>query len=74
MKPIESGSYDPETIELLRTTLEDAWASLSPARQAAMSKIDLAERILRLAGRGERDPDRLRAGAVTAVVFPTPAA
>ena len=62
--------YDPETIELLRTVLDDAWACLLPAQQASFSKTFLAERLLRAAARGERDPEQLRARALFAVVPP----
>jgi hypothetical protein len=56
--------FDPDTVALLRTTLDHAWTSLKPGQQAATSRSILAERILRAAARGERDPDRLRALAV----------
>jgi hypothetical protein len=51
--------FDLETIVLLRETLEDAWASLRPEQRAATVKTTLAERILKSAAQGERDPDRL---------------
>jgi hypothetical protein len=57
--------FDPDTVTLLRTTLDHAWASLPPDQQAATSRSILAERILRSAARGERDPDRLRAHALS---------
>ena len=62
--------YDPETIELLGTVLDDAWACLLPEQQASFSKTFLAERLLRAAARGERDPEQLRARALFAVVPP----
>jgi hypothetical protein len=61
------GSYDPETIMLLRSVLDAAWNSLAPAQQACTSKSHLAESLLRLAARGERDPSRLRVGAIVEV-------
>ena len=57
--------FDPDTIAILRTTLDRAWAGLPPTRQALTSQSLLAERILRAAARGERDPDRLRAHALS---------
>jgi hypothetical protein len=60
----EAVYFDPETVALLRETLDDAWACLSPALQATMQKTALAERILRSAARGERDRARLRAAAL----------
>lgn len=69
----QGGSYDPETLTLLNTILDDAWASLLPDQQANLSysKTILAERILRLARQGERDPIRLRACALMGVVAST---
>ena len=55
-----SKSFDPETVTLLRETLDDAWASLPPEQQARMQKTALAERMLRSAAQGERDRQRLR--------------
>ena len=57
-------SFDPETVILLRETLDDAWASLRPEQQATMQKTALAERILKSAARGERDRKRLRDAAL----------
>jgi hypothetical protein len=57
--------FDPDTIALLRATLDHAWASLPRHQQAVTSRSVLAERILRAAARGERDPDRLRAHALS---------
>jgi hypothetical protein len=68
MRQFESVSFDPETIELLRIALEAVWQSLPPDQQARTSKTLLAQRILRSAARGERDPIRLRACALIGVV------
>ena len=59
-----SMSFDPETVALLRETLDDAWASLRPEQQATMQKTALAERILKSAAHGERDRKRLRDAAL----------
>jgi hypothetical protein len=56
--------FDLETVALLRQTLDDAWASLRPEQQAKMLKTALAERILKSAAHGERDPARLRDAAL----------
>ena len=53
-------SFDPETLSLLRQTLDDAWESLTPVQRAMTSRTLLAERILKSAANGERDPERLR--------------
>jgi hypothetical protein len=68
MRRPEDGSFDPETVNLLRGVLDDAWERLSPEQQARTQKSDVALRILRLAMRGERDPVKLRMSAVTEVV------
>jgi hypothetical protein len=64
MKIPEGGSYDPETITLLRTVLDAAWDALLPEHQARTSKAHLAQRMLKLAAQGERDPIRLRTRAL----------
>jgi hypothetical protein len=51
--------FDPGTIALLKSTLDDAWACLPPERQATMLKTTLAQRILKSAAQGERDRKRL---------------
>jgi hypothetical protein len=51
--------YDPQTVEMLRTVLEDAWAALPENRRGNDMKTELAERILAAAAGGERDPERL---------------
>jgi len=60
----EAVFFDPETVTLLRETLNDAWDGLSPELQATMQKTALAERILKSAARGERDRKRLRDAAL----------
>ena len=69
MKTRQGGSFDPETIALLRTVLDQAWVNLLPEQQSRTSKSDLAVRILLLAAQGERDPVRLRTLAVLEVVL-----
>ena len=55
---------DPETVALLRETLDDAWACLPSEQQATMQKSTLAVRILKSAAQGERDRNRLRDAAL----------
>jgi len=59
--------FDIDTVLLLREILVDAWASLHPEQRATMSKTLLAERILKSAAAGERDPERLIGAALMAV-------
>jgi hypothetical protein len=53
-------SFDPETLLLLRQTLDDAWESLTPVQRVLTSRTLLAERILKSVAKGERNPERLR--------------
>ena len=57
---------DLKTVSVVKEVLEDAWYSLSAEQQAKMSKTALAERILVLAAKGERDRKRLFAVALEA--------
>jgi hypothetical protein len=58
-----AGSYDSETVTLLRAILDDAWERLTFEQRARTQKSEVAMRILRLARQGERDP--MREGAST---------
>jgi hypothetical protein len=59
--------FDLDTVALLRDTLDDAWACLPPEQRATTSRTLLAERILKSAAEGERDPERLLDAALDAV-------
>ena len=59
--------FDPETITVLKETLDDAWARLRPQQQATMLKSALAERLLKSAAQGERDRKRLLNAALQGV-------
>ena len=64
----DGGSFDPETVEVLKTVLDDAWASLVPAQQARTSKSEMAVRILHKPRRAaSATPAKLR---TTALIFP----
>jgi hypothetical protein len=56
--------FDPDTVALLRATLDRAWDSLPPSQRAVTSQSILAERILKAAAQGERDTERLHARAL----------
>jgi hypothetical protein len=60
--------FDPETITVLRDTLESAWEHLTPDQRSSVSKTALAERMLTAAARGERDPVRLREHALSTLL------
>jgi hypothetical protein len=63
----EPASFDLKTVALLRETLEDAWASLSPGQRSTTNRTMLAEGILKLASEGERNPELLLDAALAAV-------
>ena len=56
--------FDPTTLAMLRNVLDEAWSRL-PAGQTEVTRSLLAQRILRAAKAGERDPARLRARAIS---------
>jgi hypothetical protein len=60
--------YDPETLMLLRTALDEAWALLPDYRKSGTQKSEMAQRILKQAAEGVRDPIRLRAAALIGAV------
>jgi hypothetical protein len=55
--------FDPETVAMLREVLDDAWSCLPPG-QTNVPRSLLAERILKAAKAGERDPAKLRTRAI----------
>jgi hypothetical protein len=59
--------FDLKTVALLRETVEDAWISIRPEHRASMSRSLLAERVLKAAAQGERDPARLLTAALGGV-------
>ena len=54
--------YDPETLLLLRRALDEAWAAVPVGSKPPKS--EMAQRILKQAADGVRDPVRLRAAAL----------
>jgi hypothetical protein len=62
------GVYDPETLALLRTALDEAWDTLLPRQRARITKSELAQRMLKFAALGERDPARLQVRAVSEII------
>ena len=65
-------AYSQESVKLLRSVLDDAWASMAPEEKARSSKTLVAVRILEAAAAGERNPNRLRTVGSTAVVDRVP--
>jgi hypothetical protein len=56
--------YNAATLTVLRTALDEAWALLPKDRKSECQKSDMAQRILKQAADGVRDPVRLRACAL----------
>jgi hypothetical protein len=63
----QTAFFDPTTVAMLRNVLDDAWSRLPPG-QTEVTRSLLAERILKAAKTGERNPARLRARAIAEVV------
>ena len=57
-------AYDPETLNIMRAALDQAWALLPEDDKGKFLKMDMADRVLRRAATGERDLARLRAAAL----------
>ena len=61
---LEGASYDPETVQILCAAYDRAKRELHDEGQPEIVREIIAQRILDLAAKGERDPDRLCAGAL----------
>ncbi len=61
--------FDPETVKLLSDAYDKARKSLHDTGQPYIVNEIIAERIISLAKQGERDPDRLCKGALTALGY-----
>ena len=62
-------AYDPETLYILRAALDQAWSMLPEGSKNKHLKIDMADRVLRKAAMGERDPISLRKAALAGTGF-----
>ena len=60
--------FSPELIQLMKAVLEEATASLPEAKRTSAIKAEMACSILSAAGKGERNPEVLRALAVGSLV------
>jgi hypothetical protein len=59
--------FQPELIELMKSVLDEATATLPEAKQTSTVKAELAAGILACAANGERDPVVLKSAALSAV-------
>jgi hypothetical protein len=62
-----AATFDPETINLLKSVLAEAERKLPAQRRSSEVRVKLASAILKAATKGERDPVRLRAAVLEAV-------
>jgi hypothetical protein len=60
--------FQPELIELMKSVLEDATATLPEAKRTSAMKAEIASHILACAAKGERNPTNLKMAALLAVV------
>ncbi|GAC1502004.1 MAG: hypothetical protein NVS2B1_10730 [Bradyrhizobium sp.] len=60
--------FQPELIELMRSVLEEAAATLPEAKRTSTMKAEIASQILACAAKGERNPTALKMAALMAVV------
>ena len=74
MNRFASKAFDPDTLVIIEAAFEDACTKLKQIRQDKVSRDALAQRILEFAGAGERDPARLSARAVAAIIRTEPQA
>ena len=63
----EQAAFGPDDIKVLTDAYDRARRSLHDKGQPAIVQEIIAKRIIALAKDGERDPDRLCAGALTAL-------
>lgn len=63
-----SGTFDPQTVDLLRGVVDDIWASLSDKQRAAFPKDEIARLVMLLAEAGVMEPDELREAALRSLV------
>src|ERR1700738_2479539 len=60
--------FQPELIELMRSVLEEAAATLPEAKRTSTMKAEIASQILACAAKGERNPTALKMAALLAVL------
>ena len=58
-------AFGPHTLAILEGVLDEAWASIQAQRNGNTTRAALADRILNLAVKGERNPARLLDGALS---------
>ena len=61
-------AFQPEIIQLMKTVLDDATATLPEAKRTSIMKAEIASQILACAAKDERDPMVLKNSALLALV------
>jgi hypothetical protein len=65
MSEFSNLAFDPKTLAILEGVFGEAWASIQAQRNGNITRAAVAEGILNLAVKGERNPARLFDGALT---------
>ena len=60
--------FQPELIELMKSVLDDATATLPESKRTSVIKAEIATSILAWAAKGERNPEVLKMRALLTVV------
>ena len=60
--------FQPELLELMRSILDDATATLPEAKRTSTMKAEIASHILECAAQGERNPAILKTAALSGLV------
>ena len=60
--------FQPELIQLMKSVLDDAAATLPESRRTSTMMAEMASQILACAANGERNPETLKNAALLAVV------
>ena len=53
-------AYDPIALEVMRVALDEAWRCVPERERTRHRHSDMASRLLKAAGEGERDPKKLK--------------
>ncbi|HEV3159577.1 MAG TPA: hypothetical protein VGZ89_06290 [Xanthobacteraceae bacterium] len=64
MRGFHKSCFDPPTLVVLEAAFDEAWLTLKSIGNKSVKPDELARSVLRLAMEGERDPVRLRDGAL----------
>ena len=68
MRGFHNSSFDPPTLVVLEAAFDEAWLTLKSIGNKSVKPDELARSVLRVAMEGERDPVRLRDGALEGLI------